>query len=304
MAIISKDELRARLQNSKRSQYLPGLNRQESLQRFVENLHKSELKLRAVSLRKFRGSTDPHSKDFHPLKAIVKLLEDGQRDEAVWLAFVTTHFGGQAARETVGLFYGKFGNGRLTWETVRKSSSEVRQWMIGCRREIMRLKFANHRKYETNKPDQPRGTAAIISSFVKWVNRKGNGSPFEALRFVADGASPECAFEQAYKELSVTRFGRTAKFDFLCLLGNLKALDVTPPHWYLSGATGPKSGALLMVTGGKIGRLSPEVERLIENLRKKLQVPVEVMEDALCGWQKRSKLKICDESRYVTRTCG
>jgi hypothetical protein len=132
MAIISKDELRARLQNSKRSQYLPGLNRQESLQRFVENLHKSELKLRAVSLRKFRGSTDPHSKDFHPLKAIVKLLEDGQRDEAVWLAFVTTHFGGQAARETVGLFYGKFGNGRLTWETVRKSSSEVRQWMIGC----------------------------------------------------------------------------------------------------------------------------------------------------------------------------
>lgn len=146
----------------------------------------------------------------------------------------------------------------------------------------------------------------MIYSFREWVNRNGRGLPYDALRSVAKkNKSSERGFDQAYLKLDVTRFGRTARFDFLCLLGNLKILDVSPPHCYLAGATGPKSGALLMVTGKKNGRVTAEVEATIQELQKHLCVPVEVMEDALCGWQKRPKsAPKFAEKGYITTTCG
>jgi hypothetical protein len=281
--------LMARLLEYQGTHSLPGLNTRESRERFGEKLAHSKLKLCALSMRKFSGSANPHRKDFHPLKAIVDLFEKGQRDEAVWLAFLTTHFGGPDARKTVGVFYGKFGNGRWDWATVRKNPDEIRLWMTSHPKRVKRFRFANHRKYETNNPNNPVGTAAVIYSFREWVNRNGRGLPYEALCSVAKGKSPELAFDQAYNKLSVTRFGRTAKFDFLCLLGNLKILDISPPHCYLGDATGPKNGALLMVTGKKTGRITAEVEGIIQELQKHLGVLAEVMEDALCGWQKRQK---------------
>jgi hypothetical protein len=125
------------------------------------------------------------------------------------------------------------------------------------------------------------------------------------MRTVAKGETAEIAFDNAYHRISVIRFGRTAKFDFLCLLGNLGILEISPPHCYLAEATGPKTGALQMVTGRRDGRISVEVENTIRQLRKHLGVPVEAMEDALCNWQKRPKSKkgVADLG-YVTTTCG
>jgi hypothetical protein len=306
MTYISGPDLMARLLEYQNTHPLPGLNTRNSRERFAEKLVHSELKLRALSMRKFSGSANPHKKDFHPLKAIVDLFENGQRDEAVWLAFLSTHFGGPDARKTIGLFYGKFGKGRWDWETVRVNPDEIRLWMTSRPKKVKRLRFANHRKYETNNPTNPVGTAAVIYSFWEWVNRNGQSLPYEALRSVAkSNKSPERGFEQAYLKLDVNRFGRTAKFDFLCLLGSLKILDVSPPHCYLATATGPKSGALLMVTGKKSGRVTAEVEATIRELQKHLGVPVEVMEDALCGWQKRPKsAPKSAEKGYITTTCG
>ena len=306
MTYTSGPALMARLLEYQDTHPLPGLNTHDSRERFVEKLVHSELKLRALSMRKFGGSANPHKKDFHPLKAIVDLIEKGQRDEAVWLAFLTTHFGGPAARKTIRLFYGKFGKGRRDWATVRKNTDEIRLWMTSHPKKVKRLRFANHRKYETNNPNNPVGTAAVIYSFREWVKRNGRGLPYKALRSVAKSStSPERGFDQAYLKLDVTRFGRTAKFDFLCLLGNLKILDVSPPHCYLAEATGPKSGALLMVIGKKSGRVTTEVEATILELRNHLGVPVEVMEDALCVWQKRPKSSPkFAEKGYITTTCG
>ena len=146
----------------------------------------------------------------------------------------------------------------------------------------------------------------MIYSFREWVKRNGRGLPYGAFCSVAKSSkSPERGFDKAYLKLDVTRFGRTAKFDFLCLLGNLKILDVSPPHCYLAEATGPKSGALLMVIGKKSGPVTTEIEATIQELQNHLGVPVEVMEDALCGWQKRPKSspKVAEKG-YITTTCG
>jgi len=60
-----------------------------------------------------------------------------------------------------------------------------------------------------------------------------------------------------------------------------------------------------MVTGKKNGRVTAEVEATIQELQKHLCVPVEVMEDALCGWQKRPKsAPKFAEKGYITTTCG
>jgi hypothetical protein len=305
MPYISEPELMTRLRTFQNSHVLPGLRTEESRERFVRKLFGSELRLRAFSMRKFSGSTDPHNTEFHPLRAIVDLFEAGQREEAYWLAFLTTQFG-QEQRKTVGLFYGKFGAGKWDWDTVFDNPDQVRLWIASLpEKQLKRLKFGNHRKHETNNPKSPVGTHAVIHSFVRWADDNGQGELYKALRAVSRGKTPEDAFDQAYGALSITRFGRTAKFDFLCLLGNLEMLDISPPHCYLREGTGPKSGALLMVTGRKKGRITDDVDSIIRKLQKHLDVPVEVMEDALCNWQKRAKsARRTSELGYVTTTCG
>lgn len=305
MPNVNAPELMARLQQFQKSHSLPGLSTEESCKRFVEKLIDSQIKLRSLSMRKFRGSSDPHEKNFHPLKVTVELFAGAQRNEAMWLAFLTTHFG-QEKRDTVGLFYGRFGTGRWDWDTVSQNPDEVRLWLASfSEKQLKRLKFGNHRKHETNNPEHPKGTAAVVESFVKWVDGNNHRNPYEALQAVSKGRSPELAFDHAYHALTVTRFGRTAKFDLLCLLGNLGILDVSPPHCYLKDGTGPKSGALLMVKGKKNGRITEHIDGIIQKLQKHLGIPVEAMEDALCNWQKRPKsARKTAELGYVTTTCG
>jgi hypothetical protein len=76
-------------------------------------------------------------------------------------------------------------------------------------------------------------------------------------------------FHALYEKLEIVSFGRTAKFDLLCLLGNLGFLLISPGHCFLRGAAGPRAGATLMITGRKKGRLTPEIEttvRLLTNI--------------------------------------
>jgi hypothetical protein len=272
-------------------------------EQFISCLIESEKKLRALRSRVFSGGTDPLRKDFNPLQTIVEYFKNGQRDEAVWLAFLCIHFGWtnrvRERSDSVRLFYGKFEKGSWNWETVVQSPASVKSWMLKCgEAELAELKFGNHRKYETNNPRSPAGPPAVITSFVEWSRYNGGGSAWRAFDSATRAnPTPEKAFAHLYQSLTpVKRFGRTAKFDFLCLLGNLGILDVTPGHCYLRGATGPKQGALLLVTGKKKGKLTTRVQTTIEELRKALCVSVEAMEDALCNWQKGGG--------FVSRMCG
>ncbi len=290
---ITAIELKRRLTAFTKTHDLRGVRRRNQREQFVARLFESERKLRALRLRMFAGHSDPHKDGFHPLKAVLEDFKNGKADEAVWLAFLCIHFGrasqmGDTA-ETVRLFYGRFGHGAWDWRTVSKSPKGVKKWMLGLGKDKLKLlKFGNHRKYETNNPRSPVGTPSVVGSFIDWANRNGNGSAWRALIAARKSfSSPEVAFDRLFESLEpVKRFGRTAKFDYLCLLGNLGILDITPPHCYLRGSTGPKSGAILLVTGRKKGKLTMHIQEIVRELRKRLGVSVEALEDSLCNWQK------------------
>ena len=83
---------------------------------------------------------------------------------------------------------------------------------------------------------------------------------------------------------AVTRFGRTARFDFLSLIDRLELADIAPGHAYLAGATGPLRGARLLY--GDDDRPTRELEALVVELETYLGVGFDPLEDALCNWQK------------------
>ncbi len=282
---MGKGKLERRLNEFQDQYNLPGLRHEQDRNWFLEELMRSRKRVRMERMRVFQGSKDPTDEEFHPPRSIHDLFRKGERDEAVWLTFLYIHFGRK--EESVRLFYGKFGEGQWSWEKVRRDPGSVQTWMRAHGERVKELKFGNHRKYESNDPNKRVGTHAVIDSYVRWGRSNGDGSPFDALaKFVTDGGSPEHAFDAIFHAFDVLRFGRTARFDFLCLLGNLGILRVSPSHCYLRGATGPRTGAIQMVTGVRTKRLAREVETRIAELQECLGVSAEAMEDALCNWQK------------------
>jgi len=297
--LIRSEKLTVRLGRFLAEHTIVGFRTSRERMRFIEKLVESQRKCQAFRHRMFLGGTDPLSDKFHPFRCILSNFENGDFDEAVWLGFLCVHFGWDGnpkTRETIRRFYSRFDQGLWNWKNVARNPLSVRDWMRENSRRLSELKFGNHRKYESNKPDSDVGTPAVIESFVRWAAVHGNGSAYKAFQsFVQPSASPEVAFENLFRALDIHRFGRTARFDFLCLLGDLGILAVAPAHPYLRGATGPKDGAILLVTGKKGGKLTTEVVDIVRDLQAALGVPAECMEDALCNWQKKAG--------FLSRTC-
>jgi len=154
--------------------------------------------------------------------------------------------------------------------------------MVEHRSAVTKLKFGNHRKYETHDPRKRNSTADVVESYVLRVREKGQGSQDAIFAKAVEGRSPEDAFDTLYCGLKVNRFGRTGKFDWLCLVGDLGLYPIRPGKCYLEGASGPLAGAQKL-----FGRLSlEELERRSAELARTLAVPVEAIADALCNWQK------------------
>jgi Alpha-glutamyl/putrescinyl thymine pyrophosphorylase clade 3 len=87
----------------------------------------------------------------------------------------------------------------------------------------------------------------------------------------------------------VVSFGRTAKFDYLTMVGKLQLAPIEPGSTYMQGATGPYQGALLLFCGNARAELSQsELEALLVQLECHLDLyfGMQVLEDALCNWHK------------------
>jgi len=85
----------------------------------------------------------------------------------------------------------------------------------------------------------------------------------------------------------VARFGRTARFDYLTMLGKLGIVDLDPDKLYLQGSTGPLDAARLLVSGSPgVNTAAAELEGYLQGLGDSLGVTYDVLEDALCNWQK------------------
>jgi hypothetical protein len=85
----------------------------------------------------------------------------------------------------------------------------------------------------------------------------------------------------------VHRYGRLAKFDYLAMLGKLDLAPVEPGSTYMTGATGPVSGARLFFDDDAGARLNAGwLDNQLADLDNHLRVGMQALEDALCNWQK------------------
>jgi Alpha-glutamyl/putrescinyl thymine pyrophosphorylase clade 3 len=222
----------------------------------------------------------PHGVAWDPRRAIVQWDRSGNKEEAAWLAFITTLFSAVDKGDpwvSVRSFYSGFGEGPLTWAVVSAHPAKIDELRNTHSGDFKRLRFGNHRKHEHEV-----ALGAVIASYVRLVKRESGGSQTEM--FVGDGRSPRPVFSDLMHTLDrgVHRFGRLGCFDFLCVLGNLGVFDLSPDRLYLEGSTGPLRGARLMFDEADPSHL----DRRACLLAGELGVSIQVMEDALCNWQK------------------
>jgi len=280
---------------------LPGLLDRDARETFVEQVIDSEQRVTYFDQLAARqldwSSADPASPGFDPLKASLLHKAAGNYDEAVWLNYLFVHFGRHRAGgwRYVKDVYGRLGQGELwDWPAISADTTLFRFWLLDNLEELERpgpRGFGNHRKYESLNAWEPTGTGEAIASYVDWV-MDGFGD-HEARFATARSLGPEGGFDSLYTSMSaVQRFGRIAKFDYLNTLRKLGLLDVRPPHTYLVGATGPLSGARLLLDGPESALSARQAQQQLVEFSSITGMPADVLEDAVCNWQK-------SPSRYV-----
>ena len=271
---------------------LPGLKGTSHLQTFVRRLEESERRSRFFSCISQRPGADPSkvaASGFDPLKSAVWYRNSGDLDEACWLVFLSVHFGKHRTQKwaLVREVYNGQGS-RWTWKRTSADTSGFRAW-FSKNHELVRVGsggglFGNHRKYESLRPDAKRNLPDVVQSYVNWVV-PSHQSHFKTLRDEgrALGQSP---FQSSYNSMKqVLSFGRTGRFDYLSTLSGLGIVNVCPTSPCLVGASGPLAGARLLFGKGSTKAL----EAKVLSLGSVLGVGMDVLEDALCNWQKNPK---------------
>jgi hypothetical protein len=147
--------------------------------------------------------------------------------------------------------------------------------------------FGNHRKRQTITDTNTRGTGTgdIVDSYINWV--RGFGSQQAAFAsFTNAGATPATdAFDKAFESMSaVTGFGRTAKFDYLTMVHKLDLAPIQPSRLCIPGSTGPVKGARLLL--GMADATKKQLDIHCTKLAAYIGVTPDILEDALCNWQK------------------
>lgn len=263
----------------------------------VEQMVESIRRVRYVSVIRERDISplraDPESELFDPVKGAALLDRQGHFEEACWLVFVFVHFGKhrrtgwRLARDVVG----SLGEGEhWTWERVSATPTEFCRW-LQANQSVLRGKdgvvrrFGNHRKYQSLDARSPTGTGAAVTTYVNWILNYGSHiAMFSRVRREARN-DPRRMFDKLYQSMdAVASFGRTARFDYLTMLGKLELIAVEPGSTYMDGATGPLVGGRLLFGNDQFTRR--EIDSLILALDEYLNVGMQVLEDSLCNWQK------------------
>ncbi len=287
---------------SKEVNELPGIGeklaRESLAEQIVESCRRVEfvysIKERRISPRR----KNPEDDLFDPIRAAILHDMEGNKDEAFWLIFLSTHFGKHRKTEwlLVRDVYGCMGQGRVwTWDNVSSNVSGFRNWLSEnetvIKNKIPHGAFGNHRKYESLKGDTDNGTGAVVESYVNWV-----GAPFSHVGMINSisgdmNSCPKATFDFLYNSMeAVRRFGRTARFDYLTMLSKVGLAEIEPSTPYLSGATGPLNGAKLLLGCNRTDKIHMhEMEERLVELGEYIGVGMQVIEDALCNWQKSPK---------------
>jgi hypothetical protein len=253
--------------------------------RRLEYLRLTSLRARSAALYM------PYSGSFAPFGGAAALHKGGRIDDAYWLVYLATHFGKHKSDgwNLTEDFYGQFGQGATwDWATASQNPQSIANWLAGVYPNVTgsgrSRRFGNHRKFETLKPG-PKGTGHAVATYIEWVLSYGSHQNLINHAHARVGQNPKDVFAFLYKELDkVAKLGRLGKFDFLCNLSNLLIAPILPDIAYIAGSTGPVAGAKLLFGAGKTIR---QLEFACAELATHLDVSPQVIEDALCNWQKR-----------------
>ncbi|MES0148928.1 hypothetical protein NKJ95_17010 [Mesorhizobium sp. M0012] len=276
---------------------LPGIVDPAARQTLVEQMVSSIRRIEYV--RNFRhrpaisaDRINPYSPLFDPLKGAFYLDTKGHRDEAVWIAFLGTHFGkhAQDAWKLAANVMGSFGKGPV-WTLERYGAHTADfEAMLAAHSDDLKSKsisgrFSNHRQYQSKKIDN---IGKVFSTFHEWLTASGGMNAKVRLIHKEAGQEPTAVFKKLYRSMKdVYGFGRLGKFDFLTMVGKLDLAPIDADSVHLTGATGPLFGAKLLVLGAANAEGKPkEIEKAVDTLDDYLNVGKQVLEDSLCNWQK------------------
>jgi hypothetical protein len=288
------------LANFEKKYALPGIDDAASREVFIEQLIESIRRVRYIAVMKRRDISplraDPGSELFDPVKAAEYYRRNGRIEDAFWMVYIFVLFGRNAetkwrlARDVVN----RLGQpGLWDWESTSRNPAAFRTWLAANELALkggdaVLRKFGNHRKYESLNADRPTGIGNAVESYVDWVMQHGSHTALFENAAELNAHHPESIFGFVYASMSkVARFGRTARFDYLTMVGKLGLAPVEPGIPYIKNSTGPLAGAKLLFGGSKDERINPDdLETLVVRLGTGLGVGMQVMEDSLCNWQK------------------
>ena len=275
-----------------------GLKRPTARKTFARQLVDSAHRTKYVTLMRSRTLSplrvDPSSELFDPILAAIRLLSQGEIDEASWLIFLSVHFGkhGRTGWALCRRVYGTLCEGApWTWSRIVTDAEAFKKWLGGREGKIKAgppvASFGNHRKFETLRDLGDRGTPAAIATYVNWIKQSGDHKQkFDSALKQANGDG-KLAFDILYKSMNVASFGRLAKFDYLSMLGKVGVTAIQAGSTYVEGATGPLKGAgILFFADKKVSVSTATLDQWLVELANHLGVTMQDMEDAVCNWQK------------------
>ncbi len=278
---------------------LPGIQNKDAFEVFLCQLIESSHRFKYLtSLGEKKWSSDyadPKNELFNPYKAASYNNHNQNFDEAYWLVFLSTHFGRHriSGWHFVKSIYGNLGEGEYwSWNNIKNNLEVFRKWLDDnidtIKPQIGLYGFGNHRKYESLNPYSRRGTGAVISSYVEWINSNVNHSGLFQCAQELNALDPQRTFDYVFRTMTdVIGFGRTGRYDYLSTVGLLGIANIKPGSLYLPHSTGPLSGARLLLGGTKNSIMNiDELNLLVNNFTKKTQIEIWILEDALCNWQK------------------
>jgi len=279
---------------------LPGIrsltHRTVFLEQVIESIHRVRYVARVLERDICVDRANPASNLFDPIKAAALYARDGQHDEACWMVFLSVQFGKslQSGWRYPRDVYGALGgDGHWNWARVSGNSAGFRSWLRANQNTLKTdgivRRFGNHRKYESIDDQKPRGTGAAVQSYVNWVNPLRTHADLFRDALAVAGGEARGAFARLYYSMkAVVSFGRTAKFDYLTMIGKLRLAPIEPGSIFTNGATGPLRGARLLLFGSTTGGAAKpkEIDALLVRLEEQLGVGMQVLEDSLCNWQK------------------
>lgn len=236
------------------------------------------------------GVIDPNNEGFNPIKAASWHRQAGNIDEAFWLIFLSTHFGKnlRTGWNLVKDVYGKLGTSPFwDWDSVSQDPIGFRVW-LNANINVIKAngKVGNHRKYQSIDAYKPSGTGAAIESYVNWIGPNRSHQETIESAIVRIGSDPRDLFNYLYKSMNaVISFGRTARFDYLTMVGKIGLADIEPGSTYMNGATGPYDGGK-MLFGANVNRTTINDWLIDLEDHLNLYFGMQVLEDSVCNWQK------------------